>query len=80
MLSDPVVVALIVAQILESCGLRYLVGGSLASSIQKLAAKSDCQATRGSGHAIELIPEFHERFSTLKHRHHGRPRHLNEAS
>ena len=33
MLSDPVVVALNVAQILESCGLRYLVGGSLASSM-----------------------------------------------
>ena len=33
MLSDPVVVALSVAQILESCGLRYLVGGSLASSM-----------------------------------------------
>jgi len=32
-LSDPVVVALSVAQILESCGLRYLVGGSLASSM-----------------------------------------------
>jgi hypothetical protein len=32
-LSDPVLVALSVAQILESCGLRYLVGGSLASSM-----------------------------------------------
>jgi len=31
--SDPVAVALSVAQILEACGLRYLVGGSLASSI-----------------------------------------------
>jgi hypothetical protein len=31
--SDPVVVALRVAEILESCGLRYLVGGSLASSM-----------------------------------------------
>jgi hypothetical protein len=32
-LSDPVAVALSVAQILEACGLRYLVGGSLASSM-----------------------------------------------
>jgi hypothetical protein len=32
-LSDPVVVALSVAEVLESCGLRYLVGGSLASSM-----------------------------------------------
>jgi hypothetical protein len=31
--SDPVTVALSVAQVLESCGLRYLVGGSLASSM-----------------------------------------------
>jgi hypothetical protein len=31
--SDPVAVALIVAHILETCGLRYLVGGSLASSM-----------------------------------------------
>ena len=33
MLSDPVAVALSVAEILEACGLRYLVGGSLASSM-----------------------------------------------
>ena len=33
MLSDPVAVALSVAQMLEACGLRYLVGGSLASSM-----------------------------------------------
>lgn len=33
MVSDPVAVALSVAQILEGCGLRYLVGGSLASSM-----------------------------------------------
>jgi hypothetical protein len=32
-LSDPVAVALGVAEILEACGLRYLVGGSLASSM-----------------------------------------------
>ncbi len=32
-MSDPVAVALSVAQILEACGLRYLVGGSLASSM-----------------------------------------------
>jgi hypothetical protein len=32
-LSDPVAVALSVAQMLEACGLRYLVGGSLASSM-----------------------------------------------
>ena len=32
-MSDPVAVALTVAQILEACGLRYLVGGSLASSL-----------------------------------------------
>jgi hypothetical protein len=32
-LSDPVAVALSVAQIFEACGLRYLVGGSLASSM-----------------------------------------------
>ena len=32
-MSDPVAVALCVAQILETCGLRYLVGGSLASSM-----------------------------------------------
>jgi hypothetical protein len=31
--SDPLLVALRVADILESCGLRYLVGGSLASSM-----------------------------------------------
>jgi hypothetical protein len=31
--SDPVAVALTVAQALEACGLRYLVGGSLASSV-----------------------------------------------
>ena len=42
--------------------------------------RAGCQASTGSGHAIELIPELHERFSTLKHRHDGRPRHLNEAS
>ena len=33
MLSDPVAVALSVAQILEACGPRYLIGGSLASSM-----------------------------------------------
>ena len=33
MLTDPVAVALSVAEILEACGLRYLVGGSLASSM-----------------------------------------------
>lgn len=33
MVSDPVAVALSVGQILEACGLRYLVGGSLASSL-----------------------------------------------
>jgi len=32
-LSDPVAVALVVANVLEACGLRYLVGGSLASSM-----------------------------------------------
>lgn len=32
-MSDPVAVALSVAQVLEHCGLRYLVGGSLASSL-----------------------------------------------
>jgi hypothetical protein len=31
--NDPLAVALSVAQILEACGLRYLVGGSLASSL-----------------------------------------------
>ena len=31
--SDPVAVALSVAQVREACGLRYLVGGSLASSM-----------------------------------------------
>jgi hypothetical protein len=31
--NDPVEVALAAARILESCGLRYLVGGSLASSL-----------------------------------------------
>ena len=32
-MSDPVSVAVSVAQVLEACGLRYLVGGSLASSM-----------------------------------------------
>jgi hypothetical protein len=32
-MSEPVAVALRVAEILEACGLRYLVGGSLASSM-----------------------------------------------
>lgn len=32
-MNDPVAIALAVAQILEACGLRYLVGGSLASSL-----------------------------------------------
>lgn len=32
-MSDPVAVALSVAELLEACGLRYLVGGSLASSL-----------------------------------------------
>ena len=32
-MNDPVAVALSVGQILETCGLRYLVGGSLASSL-----------------------------------------------
>ena len=32
-MSDPLAVALSVAQILEACGLRYLVGGLLASSM-----------------------------------------------
>jgi len=32
--TDPVAVALSVAEVLEACGLRYLVGGSLASSLQ----------------------------------------------
>ncbi len=32
-MSDPVAVALSVAQTFEACGLRYLVGGSLASSM-----------------------------------------------
>ena len=33
MVSDPVRVALIVAEVLENCGVRYLVGGSLASAV-----------------------------------------------
>ena len=33
MVADPIQVALLVADALEACGLRYLVGGSLASSI-----------------------------------------------
>lgn len=33
MVGDPVAVALSVAEILDSCGVRYLVGGSLASSM-----------------------------------------------
>ena len=33
MVNDPVAVALSVAEILDACGLRYLVGGSLASSL-----------------------------------------------
>ena len=32
-MSDPVAVALAVAQVFDACGLRYLVGGSLASSL-----------------------------------------------
>ena len=32
-MNDPVAVALSVAEILDACGLRYLVGGSLASSL-----------------------------------------------
>ena len=32
-MNDPVAVALSVAQVLEACGVRYLVGGSLASSL-----------------------------------------------
>lgn len=32
-MSDPISVALIVAEVLDACGLRYLLGGSLASSI-----------------------------------------------
>jgi hypothetical protein len=31
--NDPVAVALCVAQVFDACGLRYLVGGSLASSL-----------------------------------------------
>jgi hypothetical protein len=31
--SEPITVALLVAEVLEACGLRYLVGGSLASSM-----------------------------------------------
>ena len=33
MLTDPVAVAISIAQVLDACGLRYLVGGSLASSM-----------------------------------------------
>ncbi len=33
MVNDPVAVALSVARIFDACGLRYLVGGSLASSL-----------------------------------------------
>ena len=33
MIADPIAVALRVAQALDACGVRYLVGGSLASSI-----------------------------------------------
>jgi hypothetical protein len=32
-MSDPIAVAILVAEALEHCGLRYVVGGSLASSI-----------------------------------------------
>jgi hypothetical protein len=32
-MSDPVAVALRAADLLESCGLRYVIGGSLASSV-----------------------------------------------
>ena len=32
-MNDPVAVALSVAQVFDACGLRYLVGGSLASSL-----------------------------------------------
>ena len=58
MLSDPVLVALSVAQILESCGLRYLVGGSLASStsVEKPAY------TRGG--PTVAIDEAHSNFHT----------------
>ena len=33
MISDTIRVALIVAEALEACGVRYLVGGSLASAV-----------------------------------------------
>ncbi len=33
MVSDPIRVALVVAEALDACGVRYLVGGSVASSI-----------------------------------------------
>ncbi len=32
-MNDPVAVALAVAQVFDACGVRYLVGGSLASSL-----------------------------------------------
>ena len=59
MVSDPVAVALSVAQILETCGLRYLVGGSLASSMS-----GEPRSTLDVDIVVAMTPSDVERVTT----------------
>jgi hypothetical protein len=47
--SDTIRVALIVAEVLEACGVRYLVGGSLASAVS-----GEPRSTLDVGQVVEL--------------------------
>jgi hypothetical protein len=57
MVADPIAVALRVAQALEACGVRYLVGGSLASSIS-----GEPRSTLDVDMVVELTEAGVERF------------------
>jgi hypothetical protein len=56
--SDPVRVALIVAEALEACGVRYLVGGSLASAVS-----GEPRSTLDVDMVVELTEEVVERLT-----------------
>jgi hypothetical protein len=57
MVADPIAVALMVARALEACGVRYLVGGSVASSIS-----GEPRSTLDVDMVVELTETDVERF------------------
>ncbi len=64
-MSDPIAVALIVADVLDSCGLRYLVGGSLASSMSgepRSTLDVDIVVAMTESDVDPLVPRLREAF------------------